>query len=128
MDSWSLDTTMLSEHLNTVKCLSVNFIIYYILYFWSRFINSSQFEFVCLQPLGTPNMSSLPRSPHKSPRSPEVMSPVSRPDLLCDMKDDNTGNVRTLAEAIDEEVIALSIDSHHRPNANNLCLPLFVDL
>lgn len=52
-------------------------------------------------------MSSLPRSPRKSPRSSEVMSPVSRPDLLCDMKDDGGGNVRTLAEAIDEEVRVL---------------------
>lgn len=30
---------------------------------------------------------------------------MSRPDLLCDMKDDCKGNVRTLADAIEEEEV-----------------------
>lgn len=50
---------------------------------------------------------SVPAQKHAPPIVAEVISPMNhRPDLLCDMVDDTAkgGNVRSLAEAIEEEV------------------------
>ena len=64
-----------------------------------------------LQGSESPKMSTLPRLARKSPAQ-EVVSPINpRPDLLCDMLDEPTkgANMRSLAEAIDEEVELSSI-------------------
>ena len=55
-------------------------------------------------------VSTLPRSSTKRASSPtlQVMPAINqRPDLICDMVDDSpkSSNVRSLAEAIEEEVI-----------------------
>ena len=79
-------------------------------YYVTMLRNVALYERIYLKIQGTesPLLSPLPRLTPKAPAQ-EVVSPINhKPDLICDMVHDSKGaNVRSLAEAIDEEVSAV---------------------